>query len=96
MTLLDVSQGGLAYTLKLEHKRNLRQLLGRKVRLNLPIAEVTDTVTTVTGTIVSVKSCKDAPGFYSVHMKFDTLLEKQLLYDIIQACRVDPEASAEV
>lgn len=96
VTLLDVSQGGLAYTMEFENKRNLRQFLGRKVRLNLPIEEVTDSITTVTGEIVSVKSRKDSPGQYSVHMKFEKLLEKQLLYDVIQACRVDPEANAEV
>ncbi|MFT5698398.1 MAG: CRP-like cAMP-binding protein [Desulforhopalus sp.] len=93
--VIDISQGGLAYKIQLNHKGSLRQLLGRKVRLELSSGKSKETSTTVTGDIVSVKTCKEAVGYYSVHMKFDSLLEAQLLYDIIQACRVDPATSVD-
>ena len=88
--LMDISQGGLAYKIKLEHKGSLRQLLGRQVRMALPTGDKKTSSTTVTGDIVAVKTCKESHGYYSVHMKFDNLFETQLLYEIIQACRIDP------
>jgi len=88
--LMDISQGGLAYKIKLENKGSLRQLLGRQVRMELPTGEKKTSSTTVTGDIVAVKTCKESHGYYSVHMKFDSLLKSQLLYEIIQACRIDP------
>lgn len=88
--LMDISQGGLSYKIQLGHKGSLRQLLGRQVWIELATGEKKTGSTRVTGDIVAVKTCKESIGYYSVHMKFANFLETQLLYEIIQACRLDP------
>lgn len=93
--LMDISQGGLAYKIKLEHKGSLRQLLGRQVKIDLPTGKKNNSAIAL-GDIVAVKTCKEFSGYYSVHMKFNNLLETQLLYEVIQACRMDPAASISV
>ncbi|BHH82597.1 cyclic nucleotide-binding domain-containing protein [Desulforhopalus sp. 52FAK] len=93
---IDISQGGLACTIELEHKSSLRQLLGRTARIELPTGDTRDTLPSVTGTIVSVKTCKGTHNEYSVHLKFDVLLETQQLYDIIQLCRIEPASTQEM
>lgn len=94
--VMDISCGGLAYKLRLHHKGSLRQLLGRKVRMVLPAGESRGASATVTGDIVAVKTCKNSPDYYSVHMKFDTLLETEQLNNIIQVCPMDRAISATV
>lgn len=93
--LMDISQGGLAYKIQLEHKTILRQLLGRKLWMKLPTGEKKTESTTATGDIVAVKTCKESHGYYSVHMKFERLLEAQLLYEVIQACRVNHDTGVQ-
>ena len=93
--MMDISQGGLAYKLQFDHNGSVRQLLGRKVRIELAAGANKTTSTTVTGDIVAVKTCKENEGYYSVHMKFDNLLQTQLLYEIIQACRKDSATSVQ-
>ncbi|PHR30132.1 MAG: hypothetical protein COA36_01745 [Desulfotalea sp.] len=94
--LMDISQGGLAYKLQLDHKGSQRQLLGRKVRVELPVWESRADPTTVIGDIVAVKTCKKFVGYFSVHIKFNSLLDAKNLYDIIQAGRLGTASSVEL
>ena len=94
--VMDISCGGLAYKLRLNHKGSLRQLLGRKVRMALPAGESRSSLATITGDIVAVKTCKASPDCYSVHMKFDTLLKTEQLNDIMRNCPMGRAASTTV
>jgi CRP-like cAMP-binding protein len=91
--MMDISQGGLAYKIKIDQKDNLRQLLGRIVQMDLPTGEEKNSVTKVAGGIVAVKKCKEDIDYYSLHMKFNDLLDPKKLYDIIQAGRMDSAMS---
>lgn len=94
--LTDISQGGLAYKIQLEHKIILRQLLGRQIWMELPTGERKTAATTVTGSIVAVKTSKESHGYYTVHLKFDSLVETQVLDEIIQACPISPDVGSQV
>ena len=94
--IMDISQGGLAYKVQLDHKNSLRQLLGRKVQIELPTEGEKAGSITVTGDILAVRTCKESLGSHSVHMKFVDPIDAQLLSEIVQACRLETTDSVEV
>ena len=83
----DISEGGISWLVKIPHKENSRLLLGRKVRLKLPVGENPGESLQLTGDILAVKSAWAVDNEYSVHVKFEQRLSLQELQDVISALR---------
>lgn len=81
--LCDISKSGVAYLMRISTKENLRQLLGRKVRIELPCGDMVGDTTTVVGEILALKQTFAVENDYSVHVKFDSILSEDLLAKVI-------------
>ena len=80
--LVELSEGGCSYLVRIADQGNARLLLGRKVRSVIPVGE-TDSVT-VNGTIVGVIFQEYGQRDYSVHVKFNQLLSESKVMDIVR------------
>lgn len=84
--LADISGGGISFTIRLTRKSNARILLGRKIRVMLPGGgEQEGTELAVTGDVLAVRSQQSVESEYSVHIKFDEIIEAGLLKKIVVA-----------
>jgi hypothetical protein len=90
--LSDISEGGMSYQVKISRKANARLLLGRKVEVTLPTGRRTGDFTLVVGDILAVKSNLAVDSDYSVHVKFDTLIDQNQLREIVQAGSIGSRA----
>ncbi len=91
--LSDISEGGMSYQVKISRKANARLLLGRKVEVTLPTGRRTGDFTLVVGDILTVKSNFEIDNDYSVHVKFDTLIDQNQLRKIVQASSIGSRAT---
>ncbi len=86
----DVSIGGIASTVRVFHKRNIRLLLGRKVLVSLPDGPPESQLTSgLAGLVVAIYG-QDAPSgestayvHYSVHIQFDHPLQETDLVSVV-------------
>ncbi len=85
--LLDISIGGVAYQARISKKENARLLLGRKVQVKVPEGEKTGEFAHLDGDILAVRSISPVENDYSVHVKFETPLDRRQLQEIIRAAR---------
>ncbi len=85
--LLDISIGGVAYQARISKKENARLLLGRKVQVKIPGGEKPGEFALLDGDILAVRSISPVENDYSVHVKFNTTLDKRQLQEIIRAAR---------
>jgi hypothetical protein len=83
--MTDISEGGVSYVVRISKKENARLLLGRKVRINLPAGEKPGDSASVIGDILAVRSIYAVENEYSVHVKFDEMVRKRQLQEIIRA-----------
>ncbi|MEZ4526844.1 MAG: cyclic nucleotide-binding domain-containing protein [Desulfobacterales bacterium] len=85
--LSDISRGGLSFFITTSNRKNALMLLGRKmnVRFRIPMKQ-SKVETKQTGTITGVINHMFTD--YSIHMKFDKLLNRQL----IEEMEINPEA----
>lgn len=90
LELIDIGRGGVAYKLRSVRKDNIRQLLGHKVQLEIPIAGHDEEFLTKEGDIIALKALPTVAS-YSVHIKFHEPMEPPLLDKVIEACRVADE-----
>lgn len=90
--LNDICEGGLSYVVRISKRENARLLLGRKVRLKLPAGEKPGESVTVTGEILAVRSVYAVENEYSIHVKFDELLKKRQMQEIIRAAPREAQA----
>lgn len=76
--LSDISVGGLSYTIRISKKETVRLLLGRKMNIKfaLPV-EGSKQKIDKNGTAIGVRS--HPLHDYSIHIKFDKLLDEKLL-----------------
>src|SRR5690606_26320294 len=82
--LCDISEGGLSFLLRISQKENARLLLGRKMLLQLPKGmNVVPAGITLAGDILAVKNTSAEENDYSLHMKFDTVLDRKVLHDVL-------------
>lgn len=81
--LFDISKGGLSCLLRISQKENARLLLGRKMRLQLPKGVKGTTDITFVGDILAVKNTYAVENDYSLHMRFDTVKDRQKLHDVV-------------
>lgn len=88
----DVSSGGISFTVRISHKRNIRLLLGRKVLASLPDGPPDSQLTSgMTGLVVAIYG-QDATGkesagcvHYSVHVQFDHPLPETELAAVVSS-----------
>ncbi len=86
--LADISVGGISFTIRLSRKSNAKILLGRKVRVMLPGAgEKEGTEAGVMGEVLAVRSLQAVENEYSVHIRFEEVLQEGLLKKIVVALR---------
>lgn len=89
--LCDISEGGLSFLLRISQKENARLLLGRKMLLQLPKGMKATAGITLAGNILAVKNTYAVENDYSLHMKFDTVMDRQLLHDVVSMmCEESP------
>lgn len=85
--LFDISAGGVCYLARISRKENGRLLLGRKMRIKMPSGEKSGESLALVGDILAVKSTHAVENDYTVHLKFDKLLDEKQLEEIIAATR---------
>lgn len=83
--LFDISEGGLSFMVRISQKENGRLLLGRKMQLKIPVEKTSGNAITFIGEILAVKKIYAVEKEYSLHMKFDSLINRKQLHDIIMA-----------
>lgn len=83
--LCDISEGGLSFLVKISQKENGRLLLGRKMQVKFPFEEKDGDSFILGGEILAVKKIYAAEQEYSLHMKFDSLIDHKQLQDIVVA-----------
>lgn len=79
--------------MRISKKENGRLLLGRKVQLKLPEVIKSDQSLSLLGEILAVKRNFAVENDYSLHMKFDGLIDRKLLHDIAMAMRLESQVS---
>lgn len=85
--LSDISQGGVSYRLHIATRDNASLLLGRKVKMSLPHGDVPGAYMDMEGDILAVRSAHPAGGDYSVHVRFNQVVDDSKLREIVNASR---------
>jgi CRP-like cAMP-binding protein len=85
--LRDISEGGLSFLLRISQKENARLLLGRKMLLQLPEGMKATQGITLAGDILAVKNTYAVENDYSLHMKFDTVMDRKQMHDVLAMMR---------
>jgi len=80
--IIDISQGGLAFLVRITRQENTRLLLGRRMQVVLPIGGETQFLP-LKGLVVSIRPFHLLENDYSVHFKFDHPLEQPVLQTIL-------------
>lgn len=83
--LLDISEGGVSYLLKMLSKENARLILGRKVKVMLPGGKNQGRQIGIVGDILAVKESPGQESNCSVHVKFETTVSSVQLKEILMA-----------
>ncbi len=85
--LFDISEGGFSCLVKISQKENGRLLLGKNMQITLPgVGESGDGVI-LAGNILAVKKTYAVEHDYSLHIKFDRLLDQTQVHSIVMAMR---------
>ncbi len=90
--LRDISEGGISFLVRISQKENARLLLGRKIQINLPEMEKFGDGFTLIGDILSVRNTFAVENDYLLNMKFDKLLDRKQLDDIVIAMPSESQA----
>jgi len=83
--LFDISRGGISYRLRMEKKENGRLILGRKVKIMLSAEKNSEKHLGVIGDILAVKESLESENIFSVHVRFDTIINSLQLKEIVLA-----------
>ena len=75
--LVDISQGGGSFTMRIARQENARLLLGRGVRLTLPEEETNGRSMVFAGMVVAVKPYLGVEYEYAVHVEFDSIISQE-------------------
>ncbi len=79
--MTDISQGGLSFYVRITKKENSRLLLGRSIKMIIPVPGQSDKV--LRGTIIGVQSYDLIVSDYSIHVKFVKELARDSLHEMI-------------
>jgi CRP-like cAMP-binding protein len=82
--LSDVSRGGLSFFMRISQKKHARVLLGRNIRVMVPMEGAAGLQIDVLGTIIAVRSRQSVENEYSIHVKFNDDLQSVDLQTIIK------------
>jgi CRP-like cAMP-binding protein len=80
--LTDISQGGISYLQRISQKENARFMLGRKAQILLPQGLKDTDVQYVVGDVLTVKPTYAVENDYSVHVRFNEPISKNLVLDV--------------
>lgn len=89
--LFDISEGGLSFLLRVTKEQSARLMLGRKMLVKLSKNTNSQDGIGLIGDILAVKNTHTSENEYSLHMKFDNLLESKQLHDIVVAMREEQQ-----
>lgn len=78
----DISRGGLSFVVRITKKENSRLLLGRTIKMSIPVTGMPDKM--LRGTVIGVQSFDLIMSDYSVHVKFIKELERHSLELIME------------
>lgn len=78
----DISQGGLSFYVRITNKDNSRLLLGRNIKVLIPVSGTQDRI--LRGTVIGVQIFDLMLSDYSVHVKFGQELERSQLKAVIE------------
>ena len=78
----DISQGGLAFLIRISRQENARLLLGRRMQIVLPVGGKIKHLH-LKGLVIGVQPFHILENDFSVHFKFDHPLEQQALQNIL-------------
>jgi CRP-like cAMP-binding protein len=79
---VDISQGGLAFLIRISKQENARLLLGRRMQVVLPIGGQTNFLY-LKGLVISIQPFQILENDFSVHFKFEYPLDQQRLQSIL-------------
>lgn len=80
--LADISKGGLAFLIRISRKDNTRLLLGRNMRITIPVAGDPAHLH-LDGLAISIQPLQLLESEFSVHIKFPELLYEDALQQIL-------------
>ncbi len=80
--LADISRGGLSFLIRISKKENTRLLLGRTMRVTIPVAAEPDHIE-VNGIAIGVAPFHLLESDFSVHIKFNQPLAQDTLQTIL-------------
>jgi len=83
----DISEGGISWVCRIPKKESSRLLLGRKVKIDLPMEDLPGKYVSLYGEVMAVKSTWAVESEFSIHVKFDERLPLQQLQSVITAFR---------
>lgn len=79
--MTDISLGGLSFYVRITNKDNIRLLLGRNIKVIIPVTNLPDAV--LRGVVIGVHVCDLVLSDYSVHVKFKAELGRNQLKSLI-------------
>lgn len=79
--MTDISLGGLSFYVRITNKENIRLLLGRHMKVIIPVTNLPDAV--LRGLVIGVQGCDLVLSDYSVHVKFNAELERKQLKTLV-------------
>ncbi len=82
--LADLSRGGGSFFMQISKRENARLLLGRSLRLTLPIEQPAGRPITFSGVIVAVRAHRAMENEYMVHVGFDSVLDNDVIQQILR------------
>lgn len=82
--LCDISRGGASCIMRIPQKENVRLLLGRNLKIMLPIEGAGGRPMTFRGVIVAVRAHYAMENEYSVHVQFSSVLDSAEMEQILQ------------
>ncbi len=80
--LADISLGGLSYLIRISKKENTRLLLGRTMRITIPIADDPGHLL-LEGLAIGVQPFQLLESDFSVHLKFPEVIDHDILQKIL-------------
>jgi len=83
----DISLGGTTFYHRISRKEHAQKMLGRNVSVALPLDADGKKKVSVKGIIIAVRGYHVMESEYSIHIRFNVLLEEEILQKIIRAGR---------
>ncbi|HEB70090.1 MAG TPA: cyclic nucleotide-binding domain-containing protein [Desulfobulbus sp.] len=80
--LTDISEGGLAFLIRISKKENTRLLLGRNMQITIPVGGDPGHLQ-LHGLAIGIQSYEPLECDFSVHIKFPELLDQETLFQVL-------------